>query len=167
MDEEKFALYGFETEIPKDWRVELNPKSERVKGDVAFQTPRGSRFFVSWGALEEAEKRFKSLGDHRDTSVQQIKKGPDVKSVEIKDAKEQDICGHRALVSHVTASVKSGFMSRNAVDREMWSAHFYCPDSSRYYIIYSLLRSEQEDKEFQSVFQNMTGSFRCHTKAVS
>ena len=82
METEKFALYGFEIMIPTDWGVELNPKSTRKKGDVAFQSQKGNRVFVSWGSLDEA-KRFKTLEEHRDGSLNQVKKGRDVKSLDV------------------------------------------------------------------------------------
>jgi hypothetical protein len=48
---EVFAVYGFGLRIPNDWRVEFNPKGDRIKGDVAFHTPKKNRIFISWGPL--------------------------------------------------------------------------------------------------------------------
>ena len=75
----------------------MNPKDSRRKGDVAFHSPKGNRFFVSWGILEDANKRFKSLDEHRDKSIKQVSKGPDVAKVDIADSREDQISGHRAL----------------------------------------------------------------------
>ena len=161
---EAFALYGFEAEIPSDWRVELNPKSNRHKGDVVFHSAKGNRFFVSWGELEDAKKKFKTLEEQRDKSINQLKKGPDVKLVMVSDSREDQIGGHRALFSHVAASVKQGMMSKRISERDMWSAHFYCPEISRYYVIYSLLRDSQEYPEFGPVFDSFAKSFSCHAR---
>jgi hypothetical protein len=45
--------------------VEFNPKGDRIKGDVAFHTPKKNRIFISWGPLEEANKRFKTVQERR------------------------------------------------------------------------------------------------------
>ena len=163
-EREKFALYGFEIEIYDDWRVELNPKSSRLKGDVAFHTPKANRFFVSWGVLGEATKRFKTLDEHRDWNVKRVGKSPDVRKVELSETREERIGGHRALFSHLTADVRSGFMARNAASRNMWSIHLYCPENERFYTVYSLLRDPQEFPDFTTMFNSVTRSFVCHKK---
>lgn len=160
--QEKFALYGFEIKVPNDWRVEVNPKSTREKGDVAFHSKQGNRFFLTWGDLAKVEGRFKSLEEHRDKNVKQIRSGPDVKNVEVADSHEEQIAGHRALFSHVTADVKAGMFARGSYEREMLSAHMYCTDRSRYYVIYCLLRDPKEYEDFSGVFNSMARSFVCH-----
>jgi hypothetical protein len=160
--QEKFAMYGFEVKIPSDWRVEVNPKSTREKGDVAFHSKLGNRFFLTWGNLANVEGRFKSLEEHRDKNVKQIRSGPDVKNVNVTDSHEEQILGHKALFSHVTADVKAGMFSRGSYEREMWSIHLYCPDRSRYYVVYSLLRDPKEYGDFAGVFNSMGRSLRCH-----
>jgi hypothetical protein len=160
--QEKFAMYGFEVKIPSEWRVEVNPKSTREKGDVAFHSKLGNRFFVTWGNLANVESRFKSLEEHRDKNIKQIRSGPDVKNVNVADSHEEQILGHRALFSHVTADVKAGMFSRGSYEREMWSIHLYCPDRSRYYVVYCLLRDPKEYDDFQSVFTLMGRSLVCH-----
>lgn len=165
MTAEKFAMYGFELSIPSDWRVELNPKTSREKGDVAFQSKKGNRIFVSWGPLAEAQNRFKTLEEHRDTNVERIRKGPDVTGVEVSDMKEVQVSGHRALVSHVTATVKAGMMSRRTTDRDVWSVHVHCPNVSRYYVVYSMTRDPTEFEDFSKVFNAVSESFSCHPKS--
>ena len=162
VDAERFSLYGFEIMIPKDWQVELNPKSTRKKGDVAFQSQKGNRVFVSWGALEDA-KKFKTLEEHRDSSFNQVKKGSDVKSAEVSDLREIHICGHRALVSHLSAEVRMGAMGRNVVGRDIWSIHLHCPDSSRYYVLFSMERNSQEFEDMSRVFESFANTMVCHS----
>ncbi len=160
--QEKFAMYGFEVTIPSNWRVEVNPKSTREKGDVAFHSKLGNRFFVTWGNLANVEGRFKSLEEHRDKNINQIRSGPDVKDVNVADSHEEQLLGHRALFSHVTADVKGGMFSRASFEREMWSIHLYCPDRSRYYVVYCLLRDPKEYDDFAGVFTSMGRSLICH-----
>lgn len=161
MANEKFAVYGFEIAIPSDWRVELNPKSTREKGDVAFQSNKGNRVFVSWGPLVEAQ-RFKTLEEHRDSSLNQVKKGSDVKTVDVSDLKETSICGHRALVSHISALIRSGVMGRNTASRDIWSVHFHCPKALRYYVIFSMERDSSEFEDMGPVLESFVSTMVCH-----
>jgi hypothetical protein len=159
---EKFALYGFQLEIPDNWRIEVNPKSTRQKGDVAFHSPKGNRFFISWGKLEDASKRFSTLEEHRDRNLKQIKKGQDVKQVEMGQNYEAQISGHRALFTEVKAEVKQGMFGRATYNREMWSMHLYCEKRGRYFVVYCLLRDPSEYEDYSKVFKSMANSFVCH-----
>jgi hypothetical protein len=159
---EKFAVYGVELEIPADWRVEFNPKGTRRKADVVFQSPHGNRFFVSWGPLDDAQKKFKTLEEHRDFGIQRVKKGPDVKSIDVSNLNELQIDGHRALLSHVNAKIQRGMMSRAVAQRDIWSIHFYCPQTSRYYVVYSMQRESDEFDDLSVIFRTLADSMRCH-----
>ncbi len=159
---EKFAVYGIELEIPADWRVEFNPKGTRKKADVVFQSPQGNRFFVSWGPLDDAQRKFKTLEEHRDYGIQRVKKGPDVKSIDVSNLNELQIDGHRALLSHVTAKLQRGMMSRGTIHRDIWSIHFYCPETSRYYVVYSMQRDSDEFEDLSTVFRSLADGIKCH-----
>ncbi len=159
---ERFALYGLEIEIRDNFRIEVNPKSNRNKGDVAFHSPRGNRFFVSWGNLDEATKRFKTLEQHRDSNIRRIKKGQDVREVKVGDSYDAHVLGHRALFTRVTAEVKQGMFGRATYTREMWSMHLYCQESGRYYVVYCLLRDPSEYEDYGQIFGAMAKSLICH-----
>ena len=159
---EKFAVYGLELEIPSDWRVEFNPKGTRKKADVVFQSPQGNTFFVSWGPLSDAERKFKTLEEHRDFGIQRVKKGPDVRSIQVSDLKELQVDGHRALLSHVDAKLQRGMMGRGVSRRDIWSIHFYCPNTSRYYVVYSMQRDADEFDDLSSIFRDLAASIKCH-----
>jgi hypothetical protein len=159
---EKFALYGFQLDIPDNWRIEVNPKSTRQKGDVAFHSPKGNRFFVSWGKLEDASKRFRTLEEHRDRNLKQIKKGQDVRSVDVGQSYETQLSGHKALFTEVRAEVKQGMFGRATYVREMWSVHLYCENRARYFVIYCLLRDPAEYDDYSKVFKSMATSLVCH-----
>ena len=162
VSKERFALYGLELQIPSNFRVEVNPKGSRAKGDIVFQSPRGNRFFVSWGPLDAATKRFKTLEEHRDANIKRVQKGPDVKSIEVTDLNEINVGGHRALTSHVSAQVRQGMMSRGVAKREIWSIHFYCEPSSRYYVVYCMERDQGEFEDIKSAFNAIANSVSCH-----
>jgi hypothetical protein len=159
---EKFSMYGFSVEVLDNCRVEVNPKSSREKGDVVFQSPKGNRFFVSWGNLNEATKRFSSLEQQRDKSIDRIRKGQDVREVKIEHSSEEKILGHRALMTHVTAEIKLGMFGRATYDRDMWSLHMYCEPRGKYYVVYCLLKDPTEFEDSGKVFKSFTDSFVCH-----
>ncbi len=161
MDKESFAMYGLELAIFADWRVEMNPKNTREKADIAFHTPKGSRFFVSWGNLEDATKRFANLKEHRDASVKQLRTGQ-VTNVRVLDSRDDLINGHHALLSHIGAEVSAGMFSKKIQEKEIWSAHFYCPEKTRYYIIYCLLQDPSEYQNIGEIFAETVKSTVCH-----
>lgn len=159
---EIFALYGFKLKTLGDWEVELNPKGSRAKGDAVFHTPKGNKVYVSWGPLQEVTKRFKSIEEHRDWGMKALKKSRDVQSVAATEEEEAIVCGHRALITRVTVSVVSGFMIRKQADRSISSVYLYCPDRSKYFIIYTLLDFPDEYGGFQTTFDSTVRSFTCH-----
>ncbi len=159
---ELFALYGAQAQISRDWRVELNPKATRDKGDVVFQSPGGNRFFLSWGPLNEATKQFKELDQHRDKSIERVKKGQDVKSLEIIEKKETEVFHHRALFSHISAVVRQGVTGRSVAKRRILSVHFYCPESGRYYVVFGEERKEGEFDNLTGIFESFYKSVVCH-----
>ncbi len=165
VETEKFALYGFEITIPSGWRVEFNPKGTREKGDVVFQSPKGNRFFISWGKLEDALKKFKSLEEHRDNSISQLKKGTGVKDVKVTDLREIQVCGHRGLMSHVTAEIQSGMMSRKVSEKKLWAMHLHCPVMARYYVLFDTERDPDEIEDMDGAFDSFAKSVVCHKES--
>lgn len=159
---EKFAAYGVEVDIPEDWRIEFNAKSTREKGDVAFHSPKNNVFFVSWGKLEEAQRRFKSLEEHRDATIKRIRGDPNMKSVEIVSSVKETMSGHDGIISEVVAKKRSGLISRSEPIHRIWSVHFYCPQRSRYYVVYSQVKVEGEYPDFAGMFKRVTGTMKCH-----
>jgi len=159
---EDFALYGFELKIPQTWRVEFNPKGTREKGDVVFHSPKKNRIYVSWGPLNDASKRFKSLEAHRDFAISELKKARGVRTVEVTESRETTIHGHRALITRVTAVPSGGILAPRQPERDMLSAHFYCTERARYYVMYSLLNAPDEYVDFPGVFDTVVRSMICH-----
>lgn len=159
---EKFAAYGVEVDIPEDWRIEFNAKSTREKGDVAFHSPKNNIFFVSWGKLAEAQRRFKSLEEHRDATIKRIRGDPNMKSVDIVSSEKETLSGHDGILSEVVAKKRSGLISRSEPTHRIWSVHFYCPQRSRYYVVYSQVKVEGEYPDFAGMFKGVTGTIKCH-----
>ena len=162
MDYDRFAVYGFQVDYPRTWKVELNPKSEHAQGDVAFKAQDGTRMYVSWGLLEKIQKKFATLDDHVKASIQRIKKDGQVGRVEILDQKELQMSGHRALYTRISATVQSAsFFSRSVGQRQLWSAHLHCEKSGRFFVVYGSSQSEKELMEITNVYNHLRESFRC------
>ena len=163
MQHDRFSIYGFEVEYPEDWRVELNPKTEKETGEVAFQSPEKDRMFVFWGVLEEAKKTFASLDEHVDRTIQKVQKSRGVNSLEVIERKELEISGHRAIFTHLKATFTQGFLRRREVSQELWSSHLYCEQTARYFVLHGSPSSDERSKKHADVFKHMQKSFKCHT----
>ena len=159
---EKFAAYGVELEIPDDWRIEFNAKNTRQRGDVALHSPKNNVFFVSWGKLEEAQRRFKSLEEHRDNSVKRIAKDPNIQKADVTKSMSQTVSGHRGLLTGIQAQRRRGLMGRQEPPQNVWSVHFYCPETSRYYVVYWQLKVGDEFPDPLTTFLSIVQSMQCH-----
>ncbi len=160
---EKFAAYGVGLEIPDDWRIEFNPKNNRDRGDFAFHSQKNNVFFVSWGKLEKAERNFKTLEHYRDESVKRIRRNPNVKRADVETTSKRVVSGHDAILSKVVAQRRRGFMSRSEEpSHEIWTVHFYCPESSRYYVAYWDIRDGSEYPQTETMFTAIVDSLTCH-----
>ena len=166
MQYDHFSIYGFEVEYPEDWRVELNPKSEKKTGEVTFHSPERDRMFVFWGVLEEAKKKYASLDEHVERTIERVKKSRGVNSVEIVERKELEINGHRAIFAHLKATSIQGFLQRREVSQELWSSHLYCEQTARYFVLHEEPSSDERSKEHADIFEHIQKSFRCHTKHI-
>ena len=163
MDYDRFSIYGFQIGYPRTWKVELNPKSEHAKGDVAFKSPEKTKMFVSWGLLETVKKKFASLDDQVEASIKRIKKDGQVGHLEVLDRKELEVCGHRALYTRLCATVQSAsFFSRSAGgQRELWAMHLRCEESGRYFVVYASSETAKKLEEVADIYNHLQASFRC------
>jgi hypothetical protein len=53
-------------------------------------------------------------------------------------------------------------MGRGTLHREIWSIHFHCPNTSRYYVIYSMQRDAEEFEDLSKIFRALASSMQCH-----
>jgi hypothetical protein len=170
MNYDHFAAYGFDVEYPDTWKVELNPKSEHAKGDVAFKAADGTKMFVSWGLLETVQKKYPSLDQQVDASVQRIKKDGQISHIEVLDRKEFQVHDHRAIYTRLSATVRSQSMfgggmfgggGGTAGIRELWAAHMRCEPSGRYFVVYGSSQNEKTLVETNEIYNRLRESFRC------
>ena len=159
---EIFAVYGFKLIIPDNWRVEFNPKGDRLKGEVAFHTPLRNTVFFAWGSLDEAVKRFKTLEEQRDWGVGRIAKTRGVQGAKMVESKKIQICGHEALITEIAAIPRGGLLSRKQQERAVISMHLHCPVTSRFYVLYVAPNDSEESQGLDKLFDNVAQSFVCH-----
>jgi len=161
---ERFSIYGFSVDYPVDWKVELNNKSERIKGHVAFKGPERDVIFVSWGPLEEARKSYCSPHEQAKASLSNIRK-IGIKNVELIEAKSVKVNLHEASFNHVRVIRSRHAMSLSSKDNlqeEIRSLHLHCESSKRFFVIYGASPPDKSSK-YANIFENMLKSFRCCT----
>jgi hypothetical protein len=167
LEYEPFSIYEFHTVYPATWKVELNPKSDRKEGDVAFKSPERENFFVSWGPLEKAKKKYSSLEEHADDPFRRIKKNPSVRKVEFIQKTVMEINSHKAIFSHAKVTLSKPniipFTKDKTAEREIRCMHIDCEPTGRYFVVYGEMASDKAS-EYGEVFENMVKSFLCHKK---
>jgi hypothetical protein len=85
-----------------------------------------------------------------------------MKSVDIVSSVKETLSGHDGIMSEVVAKKRSGLISRSEPTHRILSVHFYCPQRSRYYVVYSQIKIEDEYPDFAGMFKGVTETMRCH-----
>lgn len=160
------CMYGFRALYPSNWKIELDPESERSKGNVAFKSPDKERIFISWGQLEEVKKIFPSVDDFVKDSINRIKTKQGVKTAELIQTRSLQINSHEAEFIHLKAIISSGRSLTSAlrtkiIEQEMRSLSLYCGDSERYFVIFETTTPEKSS-EHSGIFEDIIQSFTCH-----
>ena len=84
---------------------------------MAFESPKRNRIFVSWGPPSEANKRPKSIEEQRDHRIRTLKKPWSMKQVSVLEANEIQTCGHKVLLTRLSASMSERFAARRPRNR--------------------------------------------------
>ena len=153
-------MYGVSLMYPDTWEVEIGPRSTPTAGDLAFRT-RGIRIFLSWGPLEEKRKQFDSLDSQVDDSLKRMKKGADVRKLEIVDRKKTTVVGHKAIFNSAKLTLGVGVMALKASKREVCTLHFYCEPSRKFFALY-MDAAEQFHSISSDIFSHMSETLTCH-----
>jgi hypothetical protein len=163
-DYELVALYGFSAKYPKNARLELNPRSTSMKGDIVFHFKEGFKIFLSWGSLEEAKKRFLTVAAHASGSFEHS-----VKSVrgELDGAPETGslkIKGHDAVYTHARMFIERGglLFGTRRITQDIYALHLHCDRSARYYVLYAFVQPKISG-ELAKIFEQIMSSLRCHS----
>lgn len=163
---ELFSIYQFHTLYPSGWKIELDPKSDSNKGNVAFKSPENINILVSWGTLDEAKKKYSSPEKFAMDALNRIKESREVKEIELIQTKLEEVNSHEANFTHVRMSKRNrGFQFSKAKrnELEIRSVHFFCVHSKRYFVIYGMVEADKSVQQ-EEVFENILTSFKCHGK---
>jgi hypothetical protein len=160
---EKFSLYGFSIEYPKDSRIEFNPKGRRNQGDVVFHFPDRTKIFLSWGQLEDASKRFPTVEEHAANSLKRIRTAGNVKNFERVSHDTIRIHSHKADYNETKFDeVTVGFLpGKKRNPRQAFSFHVHCPETGRFFVVYAMF-AESGTYDYAVLFNKMAKSLRCH-----
>jgi len=160
-DFERFSIYGFSVEYPKDSRVEFDSRGRRGAGDVVFHLPDRTKFFLSWGDLERASKSFKTVEEQAESSLKRIGKTGNVKSFERVSHESITIHSHDGAYNRAKFEVKASPFGGKKIPQETHSVHLHCQESGRYYVMYAMF-PEKGAYDYEGAFRKMAKSFRCH-----
>jgi len=160
---EKFSVYGFSIDYPSVCTVEFNPKSRRKRGDVVFLFHDKEKVFLSWGDLESAQKKFHTVEEQAEHGIKTISKSGTVKGCERVTKDSIEVNSHKAAYNRVRLNeiVRGLFAGGKIIPREAYSVHVHCENSSRYFVIYTLLSSKAPE-DFGDLMRIMINSFKCH-----
>ena len=159
---EKFSIYGFSIDYPSVCRIDLNRKSGRASGDVVFRFPDKERVILIWGDLGKAQKRFHTVEVHAEHGIKRISTSGPVKSCERVNKDSIEVNSHRAAYNRIKVNQSVSLFAKNkTVARDGYSLHLHCPNSSRYFIISTLL-SSNAPQDFGELMKAMMDSLKCH-----
>ncbi|MHA1712022.1 MAG: hypothetical protein ACTSUS_08205 [Candidatus Freyarchaeota archaeon] len=169
---EIFQVYGIQIKHPENWRVELNPESEWIKGDVAFSPveskghkSRKSPIVLSWQALDHFSKKFRTPEEYVRDIITRMKKHGDVKSLDIIEQKNFYVCEHEAIFSHVNVKiyVPTFIFGAKTSERVIRFAVLYCDKSKRCITLYwKKMQHENDPIKETEIFQKLLKSIVCH-----
>ena len=163
-------IYSLAIKYPQGWRVEPNPQSTRIKGDVAFKAAdfKNSRtyFTLSWRPLKDSQKKYATVEEHAKHIIMRLKKEKHIESISITENKITKINGHKTIVNYIKIhllSLTSLFkrFQRQNEDIVMFSALLRCKKSERYITIYQRT-NEQGIDERKKIFEKVLNSLNCH-----
>ena len=160
---ERFSAYKFGMDYPEVCRIEFNPKGRREAGDIVFHFPDREKVYLSWGNLENAQKKFPTAEQHAEHSLKNVRKDSHAKSVEKITQDSLEINSHRAFYNRVKIEEipSSLFPGKKTVRRQALTVHLHCEATSRYFVVYALL-SANAPEDFADLFLHMVHSFKCH-----
>jgi len=161
---EHFSVYRFSMEYPSVCRFEFNPKTKREKGDIVIHFPDREKVFLSWGQLDVVTKKYATADAFATHSIKSMAKSRSISKTDKLEEKPLTVDSHEAFYNkvHFHESVGMGFFGKGRTNlRTTLSVHFYCPKSSRYFVIYALL-TPKAPEDFDKLFLEMVDSFRCH-----
>lgn len=128
-----------------------------------FHFPDREKVYLGWGDLEKAKKKYPTPEKQADQDIKTMSKNEGVKDFQRVSNDMIEISSHKAAYNRVkfNETLKGLFVKKTVRPREGYSFHLYCEDSSRYFVLYTLLSSNAPE-DFGDLFRIMMNSFRCH-----
>jgi len=154
-------MYGFSIEYPDTWEVELNPKADRAAGDVVFKTLH-HRIFLTWGPLEQAKSKYGSVDKHAEVGLEKVRKGGDVRRMEMLERGKTYLNGHKAVFSRFKVTLAVGLFAMRNAYRELLSVHSHCEETGKFFVLYESAEGLGSLTGRETTFQRMKDSFKCH-----
>ena len=161
---ERFSVYGFSIDYPLVCRIEFKPKNSRGKGDMVFHFPDKEKLFVSWGDLTVAQKNFQTLEGQVEHNMQSLRKRSKRLNVQnlARTTDSLTVSSHRTIFNNIRLEERGpGLFRRSNVSRSAYTVHLHCPNSNRFFVIYTLL-SPKAPEDFENLFKKMASSLKCH-----
>ena len=161
---EHFSVYRFSMEYPNVCRFEFNPKTKREKGDIVIHFPDREKVFLSWGQLATVMKKHATPDAFASHSIKSMSKSRSITKTDKVESKSMTVNSHEAYYNKVQfhESVGMAFFGKGQTNvRTTLSVHLFCPNSSRYFVLYALL-TPKAPEDFDKLFLEMVDSFRCH-----
>lgn len=155
----RFALYDFEMQVPNDWKLSIDRKSQYGAGIMSFSTPHGSTLDIIWENLEKHRSKSPTVEDFLNNYIEEMKKNKNVKSIDFTKESPTRTEEHESLPHEFTYVYKQPFSK--AVSMKIVSKCLYCLHSNRFIIVYSRFDPKKENPD-EPVIRDAIKSFDCH-----
>ena len=106
-------------------------------------------------------RKFPTVEEQAQHGLNIIRKDFGIRNFEVVSRDILSINSHRAAYNHIRIEeVKLGF-TKSGIQRETCSIHLHCPNSGKYFVLYTLLYTSNLG-QYERILINMARSFECH-----
>jgi len=152
----KFAYYGFELTIPKEWVATFGRKTNYGSGMVNFMTPGKLRVEHIWDSLEKQTKKHATLADFMKSYFDSLRANRSYKDLNVVEAPSID--GDHEMNQHEFSCTMKRAIKTNSM--QILGTAMYCRATNRFVIVYSSLDQKKENPEAPQIREAIK-SFRC------
>ncbi len=153
----KFAYYGFEFTIPKEWNVTFDKKTNYGSGMVNFETPGKIRLEHIWDSLEKYSKKHATLEAFMKSYFDSLRANKTYKCLNV--IEEASIGGDHEISRHEFSYTIKQTLSK-AMPMKVLGMTMYCKATNRFIIVFSSLNQSKEIPE-EPQLRDVLKSFSC------
>lgn len=153
----KFAYYGFEFAIPKDWNVTFDKKTNYSSGMVNFETPGKLRMEHIWDSLDKYSKKHATLEAFMKSYFDGLRANKTYKDLNVIEEASND-GDHEVSRHEFSYSIKQPFSK--PVPNKVLGMTMYCKSTNRFIIVFSSLNQAKENIE-EPLLKDAMRSFSC------